>query len=89
YGSVCLIDSDSPTVPVSVYQQAVETLQASEDRKERVILGPSVDGGYYLIGLTHPHHEPFRCITWSTSTVAAETRERCHSAGLALIELPL
>jgi rSAM/selenodomain-associated transferase 1 len=89
YRSVCLIDSDSPTVPVSVYQQAVEALQAPGDCKERVILGPSVDGGYYLIGLTHPHHEPFSSINWSTSTVAAETRDRCHSAGLELIELPL
>jgi glycosyltransferase A (GT-A) superfamily protein (DUF2064 family) len=88
YGSVCLIDSDSPTVPTAAYQQAIEILNAPGDRKKRIVLGPSEDGGYYLIGLTHPHPKPFSDIAWSTSTVAAETRERCHSADLTLVELP-
>ena len=86
YGSVCLIDSDSPTVPVAAYTQAVQALAAPGDR---VVLGPSHDGGYYLIGLKLPHSEPFDRISWSTSTVLAETRQRCTEAGLELVELPL
>ncbi len=86
YGSVCLIDSDSPTVPAAAYAQAVQALAAPGDR---VVLGPSHDGGYYLIGLKRPHREPFERISWSTSAVLAETRQRCTEAGLDLIELPL
>ena len=86
YGSVCLIDSDSPTVPVAAYTQAVQALAAPGDR---VVLGPSHDGGYYLIGLKQPHPEPFERISWSTSTVLAETRQRCIEARLELTELPL
>ena len=86
YGSVCLIDSDSPTVPAAAYAQAVKALAAPGDR---VVLGPSHDGGYYLIGLKQPHPEPFDRITWSTSAVLTETRQRCIEASLELVELPL
>ena len=86
YASVCLIDSDSPTVPAAAYQQAINLLARPGDR---IVLGPAHDGGYYLIGLKRPHPRPFHNITWSTSTVADETRNRCHSANLELIELPL
>ena len=86
FGSVCLIDSDSPTVPHAAFQAAVDALSRPG---ERVVLGPSHDGGYYLIGLKSPHREPFADISWSTGTVAEETRERCRTAGIELIELPL
>ncbi|MCU1324298.1 MAG: hypothetical protein JWM43_3947 [Acidobacteriaceae bacterium] len=86
YGCVCLIDSDSPTVPTAAFEQAIAALRRPGDR---VVLGPSHDGGYYLIGLKRPHAAPFTDISWSTSTVAAETRERCYRAGLELVELPL
>jgi rSAM/selenodomain-associated transferase 1 len=86
YASVCLIDSDSPTVPAVAFKQAIAELRRPGDR---IVLGPSNDGGYYLIGLKQPHPEPFTNITWSTATVAAETRERCHQANIELAELPL
>jgi rSAM/selenodomain-associated transferase 1 len=85
YGSVCLIDSDSPTVPATAFTQAVEELERTGDR---IVLGPSADGGYYLIGMTRAHAEVFEQITWSTGTVAAETRQRAHTAGIELVELP-
>ncbi len=86
FTSVCLIDSDSPTVPYAAFEQAVLELSKPGDR---VVLGPSHDGGYYLIGLKQPHPEPFDRINWSTGSVAAETRERCREASLEVIELPL
>src|SRR5436189_496666 len=52
FESVCLIDSDSPTVPAANFEQAVEFLESPGDR---IVLGPSDDGGYYLIGLKKPH----------------------------------
>jgi rSAM/selenodomain-associated transferase 1 len=85
FGAVCLIDSDSPTLPHTALLQAVETLQQPGDR---IVLGGSDDGGYYLIGLKQPHAAPFERITWSTSTVYAETMERCAEVGLAVVELP-
>jgi len=86
YGSVCLIDSDSPTVPPEAFRMAVAELARPGDR---VVLGPSQDGGYYLIGLKQAHAAPFEQITWSTGSVAAETRARCRQSGLEVVELPL
>jgi rSAM/selenodomain-associated transferase 1 len=85
YGAVCLIDSDSPTVPQAAFAQAVEALARAGDR---VVLGPSHDGGYYLIGMKRAHAEPFERITWSTGSVYAETVERCQEAGLEVVTLP-
>ena len=84
--SVSLIDSDSPTVPHAAFAQAVEELSKPGDR---IVLGPSDDGGYYLIGLKRPHPQPFDRITWSTGSVAEQTRQRCREASLHLVDLPL
>jgi len=85
FGAVCLIDSDSPTMPTMALRQAVEELLKPGDR---VVLGGSDDGGYYLIGLKQAHAAPFERITWSTGSVYAETLERCAEAGLEVVELP-
>jgi uncharacterized protein len=86
YGSVCLIDSDSPTVPVVAFEQAIAELASPGDR---IVLGPSHDGGYYLIGLKRAHSEPFANITWSTSTVFAETIAAANAADIDVVVLPL
>ena len=86
YGAVCLIDSDSPTVPTAAFEQAVRALAAPGDR---VVLGPSNDGGYYLIGLKRAHRTPFEHIAWSTASVLEETLERCREAGLEVVLLPM
>ncbi len=85
FGAVCLIDSDSPTMPTSALREAVEALSRPGDR---VVLGGSADGGYYLIGLKVAHREPFEQITWSTPSVYAETVQQVRLAGLELVELP-
>jgi rSAM/selenodomain-associated transferase 1 len=86
FGAVCLIDSDSPTLPAVALERAVEELLRPGDR---VVLGGSDDGGYYLIGLKRAHAAPFERIAWSTASVYAETVERCAEAGLELVELPV
>jgi uncharacterized protein len=85
FDSVCLIDSDSPTVPAENFAKAVELLSTSEDR---VVLGPSDDGGYYLIGLKKPHGELFKQIDWSTERVLNQTIERATESGLEIKLLP-
>jgi rSAM/selenodomain-associated transferase 1 len=85
FGAVCLINSDSPTLPANALRQAVEELNRPGDR---IVLGGSSDGGYYLIGLKAPHSEPFAGIHWSTSTVYAETVAAIAHTGIELVELP-
>ena len=85
FDSVCLIDSDSPTVPAENFQQAVELLSMREDR---VVLGPSDDGGYYLIGVKKPHRHLFEQIDWSTERVLNQTMQRATKIGIAVKLLP-
>jgi rSAM/selenodomain-associated transferase 1 len=86
FGAVCLIDSDSPTVPASAFKHAVAELSRPGDR---IVLGESYDGGYYLIGLKLAHSEPFENIAWSTSSVFAETVIAAESAGIEVVQLPI
>ena len=85
FDSVCLIDSDSPIVPAENFAKAVELLSTSEDR---VILGPSDDGGYYLIGVKKPHRHLFEQIDWSTERVLNQTIQRATRMGLEVHLLP-
>jgi rSAM/selenodomain-associated transferase 1 len=85
FDSLCLIDSDSPTVPAENFEQAVELLSASEDR---VVLGPSDDGGYYLIGMNKPHRHLFEQIDWSTERVLNQTMQRATEIGIEVKLLP-
>jgi rSAM/selenodomain-associated transferase 1 len=81
--SVLVIGSDSPTLQLEHLEAAAAALDTSE-----VVLGPSFDGGYYLIGVrsewyldhlsgdaTHPI---FRDVDWSTTDVLGQTLRRCH-----------
>ena len=85
FESVCLIDSDSPTVPAKNFAESVELLSASEDR---VVLGPSDDGGYYLIGVKKPNRHLFEQIDWSTERVLNQTMQRAADIGLEVKLLP-
>jgi uncharacterized protein len=83
--AVCLIDSDSPTIPSENFIRAVELLSLPEDR---IVLGPCDDGGYYLIGLKRPHREVFGGIDWSTEQVFEQTKRRGRQIGVEIRELP-
>src|SRR5207237_524567 len=85
FTSVCLIDSDSPTVSADVYAQAVEQLSGPNNH---VVLGPSDDGGYYLIGIKRNHPELFERIDWSTERVFDQTRQRIQEIKLEVSLLP-
>jgi rSAM/selenodomain-associated transferase 1 len=85
YDSLCLIDSDSPTVPDEAFAQAVEYLSRPEDS---VVLGPSDDGGYYLIGLKKTHGRLFERIDWSTERVLEQTVAAAREIDLPVHLLP-
>ncbi len=86
FDSVCLIDSDSPTLPQSIYADAVKLLTRAGDR---IVLGPSDDGGYYLIGLKRLHRRLFQDIEWSTARVAEQTLQRADEIGVDVVILPV
>jgi uncharacterized protein len=82
--SVCLLNSDSPTLPTRLLVEAAKMLAEAGDR---MVLGPAEDGGYYLIGIKAPHLHLFQDIAWSTAEVAVETRMRAAALGLPVAEL--
>ena len=82
---MCLIDADSPTMPQDALRQAVETLSRAGDR---MVLGGSDDGGYYLLGIKRLHQRLFEQIDWSTGRVFAQTLERAREIGLQAELLP-
>src|SRR5439155_5866080 len=73
-----------PDLPASVYQDALTLLASHDD-----VLGPSSDGGYYLMGLAHPAPGLFRDIPWSTDQVLRATLAKAKEAGLATAQLPV
>jgi rSAM/selenodomain-associated transferase 1 len=85
FSAVCLIDSDSPTMPQDALLQAVTWLSRPGDR---VVLGGSDDGGYYLIGMKNVHQRLFEQIDWSTERVLEQTLERAREIGLKAELLP-
>jgi rSAM/selenodomain-associated transferase 1 len=85
FDAVCLIDSDSPTVPKRAYADAARMLS---ERGDRMVFGPSDDGGYYLIGLKKLHRQVFEEIDWSTDRVADQTLARAKEIGLTVEFLP-
>lgn len=85
YDSLCLINSDSPTLPKALLHSAIEALAHDGDR---VVLGAAADGGYYLIGLKNVHPRLFDRIAWSSAEVLAHTVERAAEIGLEVKLLP-
>lgn len=85
YESLCLINSDSPTLPPAFLRDAVAALSKPGDR---VVLGAASDGGYYLIGLKQAHRRLFEEIDWSTEKVLDQTIARAADIELPVIVLP-
>lgn len=80
---VVLIGSDSPTLDPSIVVSAFLCLEQKD-----VVLGPSTDGGYYLIGARPPVPPLFEGIDWSTPDVLGQTLDRLETAGVSLAVLP-
>ena len=79
YTKILLVGSDSPTLPISYISQAL-TLLDSRD----IAIGPSTDGGYYLIGFSAANVAMivpfvFEDIAWSTADVFKQTLARIRS----------
>ena len=84
-GGALAIDSDTPTLPSEFLDQAIDRVL---DPAIDVVIGPSEDGGYYLIGMRRPWPVLFEAMPWSTAEVLPETLRRSKHAGLRVACLP-
>ena len=88
YRKFLIVGSDSPTLPMAYIERAVELLESRD-----VVIGPSADGGYYLIGFSKIGADRaipsiFQDIAWSAAHVFRQTLEKVDSVNAALGLLP-
>ena len=79
------VDSDTPPLPREFLQRAVDCLTRPGPD---VVLGPTEDGGYYLIGVRTAHRALFDAVPWSTSAVLDVTLRQATAAGLQTVCMP-
>ena len=85
---VLLLGSDCPTITAPILEQAISALKGHD-----LVLGPSHDGGYYLIGAGAPLDKTsrtalFNNIPWGRDTVLSSTISRLDELGLSYHLLP-
>jgi uncharacterized protein len=80
---VVIIGTDCPGINPQILTTAFEQLYVFD-----LVLGPAVDGGYYLIGLQQPFPELLTNIDWGTSQVLSQTVEIAQKLNLSLAYLP-
>jgi rSAM/selenodomain-associated transferase 1 len=83
FDRVVLIAGDTPTLPLPVLDRASEALERHD-----VAIGPSADGGYYLLGLRSFQPGLFQGISWSTEVVFEQTLAKAAELDLAASVLP-
>ena len=79
HAAALLIGTDAPTLPPECLDEAVDLVMAP---RVDLVLGPTEDGGYYLIGLRTPCPALFEDMPWSSSAVLARTLDRARRLGL-------
>ena len=71
HGAAALLGTDTPTLPTELLARSVAML-----RRDQVVIAPSLDGGYYLIGVRGIVPDIFRGIAWGRASVLDETLAR-------------
>jgi uncharacterized protein len=79
---VAIIGTDCPGINLDILTLAFTHLNTSD-----LVLGPAIDGGYYLIGLRYPHPELFLNINWGTSHVFQQTIDIAQKLNLLMTPL--
>jgi uncharacterized protein len=79
---VVVVGTDIPDIDTCVLRTAFTALDTSD-----AVVGPALDGGYYLLGLSGAYLEVFRDVQWGTDAVFAETKRNMKRLGLAMATL--
>ncbi len=79
---VIIIGSDCAQLSADHIQQAIDALD-----NHNVVIGPSLDGGYYLIGMDANYDFLFEDIKWSTDSVFEETKSKALDQKLTVTEI--
>lgn len=80
--NVCIIGSDCYELQTDMLQEAFEQLH-----KSGIVIGPSTDGGYYLLGMSKLYPDLFENKDWGTSSVFDDTIETINKLGLTFSQL--
>jgi len=83
YKKISLIGSDSPDLPLTFIIDAFDKLDSY-----KLIIGPSEDGGYYLIGMNKLYDSIFKDIKWGHDSVLKDTISNANAAGISYFLLP-
>lgn len=83
FDAVIVIGSDIPECNSLLLQETVKRLHYFD-----VVLGPAIDGGYYLVAMTRPDHEIFTDIPWGTGDVLHITLEKLAKEKKTVFLLP-
>jgi uncharacterized protein len=84
FSPIIVLGADSPTLPPAFIQAASELLTIGQ---ADVTLGPTADGGYYLVGLREPEPRLFENISWSSPLTFEHTVRNIKQLGLRLLTL--
>lgn len=84
FRKVLIIGSDCPGLTSEQIHTAYEKLNSAD-----VVIGPSADGGYYLLGMNRFIPQLFDGISWSTSAVLNQTKAVIERLGLRADLLPV
>ncbi|MBI4715496.1 MAG: TIGR04282 family arsenosugar biosynthesis glycosyltransferase [Nitrospirae bacterium] len=96
WDQVVILGTDSPTLPAAILASVFSALSAGSaggetarvDGSSRVVIGPTFDGGYYLIGISGEPPPLFTDIPWSAPRVLEKTLERLDSPKISCTLLP-
>ncbi len=77
-----IIGSDCPGVSTQLLEEAFAALESHD-----LVLGPALDGGYYLLGMKRFYPSLFNAIAWSTEAVAEQTLAAAESLSLRTARL--
>jgi uncharacterized protein len=78
YENIVIVGSDCPAITAGIVEQAFAGLKNTD-----VVIGPSTDGGYYLLGLKKLYPALFMDTAWSTDKVLEQTLETCKRLNLS------
>lgn len=80
---VVVIGSDCPDIGANLVRHAFRALEQAD-----MVIGPALDGGYYLLGITTPTPGLFHGVAWSSDTAYRQTMENAARLGLSTVVLP-